>query len=123
MPKKGEFDPVKERYWRRQLAAFEASGMTGEEFCRQRGLTRASLSNWRKRLAQRDEWRGENEQGSGRSDFARVLLDRPGAVVDDDRPGTDMQMEVVLGNGVVLRIADQCSMNLLASVPSIVGEG
>jgi len=119
MPKKGEFDPIKERYWRRQVAAFEASGLSAQEFCRQRGIRPAHLSNWRRRLADRDA--ANAEQQSGHPDFAQVRLDEPSATSEEIRRGADIAMEVVLGNGIVLRIADQCSMNLLASVISVVG--
>jgi hypothetical protein len=120
MPKKGEFDPIMERYWRRQIAAFGASGLSGHEYCRHRGIRYTRLLNWKRRLADRDAALSDSAQPSGRPDFKQVHLDDSSAP-EDQRPGAEIAMEVVLGNGIVLRLADQCSMNLLAAVISVVG--
>jgi hypothetical protein len=39
MPKRGEVDLRKLKYWKAILADFEKSGMTGQSYCRQKGLT------------------------------------------------------------------------------------
>lgn len=44
-------DPEKQRYWTEQLRAWQASGLTQTEFCRQQGIRRRLLSSWKRRLA------------------------------------------------------------------------
>ena len=44
---KGE---AREAYWRERVAAFEASGLTLEAFCRQEGNSSSAMRLWRRRL-------------------------------------------------------------------------
>ena len=44
---KGE---AREAYWRERIAAFEASGLTLEAFCRQEGNSSSAMRLWRRRL-------------------------------------------------------------------------
>lgn len=45
-------DPEKHRYWAAQLQAWQDSGLTQTEFCRQHGIRRRLLSFWKRRLAE-----------------------------------------------------------------------
>ena len=119
MPKKGESDPVKEKFWRRQISDFAASGMTLRDFCRSRGLSDKNFSNWRKRLSLKDAAAREAEDSS--LDFAEVkMVEQPG-VENGTQLSSAISMEVVVRNGVVLRVAEGCSTKLLSSVFSLVG--
>jgi hypothetical protein len=48
-------DPVKERYWRRLLRQWQRSGLTGRDFCAERGLSEPSFYAWRREIARRDQ--------------------------------------------------------------------
>jgi hypothetical protein len=52
---RGNRDLEKERYWRRQVADWHKSGLTAQEFCRQRDLNKNNLYSWQKELVKRDQ--------------------------------------------------------------------
>jgi transposase len=54
MAKGEQRDPVRERFWRRTLSAWRASGQSIREFCDRRNLTEAAFYFWRKELRRRD---------------------------------------------------------------------
>jgi hypothetical protein len=47
-------DAVKERFWRRRVRQWRASGLSVRAFCEQRNLQEASFYGWRRILAERD---------------------------------------------------------------------
>jgi hypothetical protein len=118
MPKKGEYNPVTERYWRNAIAGWERSGLPAREYCEKNNILHTGFINWRKRLQQRDAEREAERDGD--LDFAPVR------VVDTEplAPATavaTMVMEVILPDGMVLRLSENCSMKLFASVASLLG--
>ena len=121
MPKKGNSDPVKEKFWRKQISDFEASGMTLTEFCRSRGLSLKNFSNWRKRLSVRDAARKHAEPEVSITDFAPLHVVEQISTEPGARSDSTISMEIVLRNGTVLRLAEGCSMKLMSSVFSLVG--
>jgi hypothetical protein len=62
-------DLTKERYWRRVIRQFEASGLGVRRFCQREGLSEHRLHWWRRTLRQRDQGqaRGPRDAGKGRS--------------------------------------------------------
>ena len=106
MPKKGESDPVKEKFWRKQISDFEASGMTVAEFCRSRELSDKNFSNWRKRLSVRDAARKQTEPDVSSRDFAPLRVVEQIAAEPAARSDSTISIEIVLRNGIVLRLAE-----------------
>lgn len=51
---KKQRDPVLERFWRETIAAWQHSGRTIRDFCRERRLTETSFHFWRRELRARD---------------------------------------------------------------------
>jgi hypothetical protein len=51
------WNPDKERFWRKQVEAWQRSGLSVREFCRRRGLSEASFYAWRRELPLRDRER------------------------------------------------------------------
>jgi len=121
MPKKGESDPIKEKFWRKQFADVEVSGLSAQAFCRQRGLDSKNFFNWKKRLAARDSARAQHQNEATSSDFVPVQLLPENSEVAKQQNNLNISMEVVLRNGIVLRLTDQCPLKLLSSVISLAG--
>jgi hypothetical protein len=121
MPKKGEVNPIKERYWRKQVADCEVSGLQAQEFCRRRNLPYTTFVTRRKRFAQKDAEAKEREQRKDSGDFVPVRVVETSVPVNDAGEDRGIAMEVVLRSGIVLRLTDACSMKLLSSVVSLLG--
>jgi hypothetical protein len=77
------------RYWSKLIAEQEASGQKARPFCRERGIGEYSFYKWRRRLRQSDTVQ-----------FA-LLETAPAAITIPDSA-----LELVLGNGERLRIAN-----------------
>ncbi len=77
------------RYWSKLIAEQEASGQKARPFCRERGIGEYSFYRWRRRLRQTDT-----------VEFA-LLETVPAAIAVPDSA-----LELVLGNGERLRIAN-----------------
>ena len=77
------------RYWSKLIAEQEASGQKARPFCRERGNPEYSFYKWRRRLRQADT-----------VEFALLKTAPPTVAI------ADSAMELVLGNGERLRIAN-----------------
>jgi len=51
MPKKGEVDLQKLKYWKAVLRDFDKSGLSGQAYCKQAGIAYTAFANRRRRLA------------------------------------------------------------------------
>jgi len=51
MPKKGEVDLRKQRYWKSFLVDFEKSGLSGQSYCKSKGISYSAFASRRRRLA------------------------------------------------------------------------
>jgi hypothetical protein len=51
MPKKGEVDLHKLKYWKAILADFERSGLKGQSYCRQKGISYTAFASRRRKLS------------------------------------------------------------------------
>jgi transposase-like protein len=73
---------VKERnaYWRERIAEHERSGMSVQQFCKERGVTEQSFYVWRKRLRKQEPTRfalvetGAAGQAARRAELELVLV-------------------------------------------------
>ena len=77
------------KYWSKLIADQEASGQKARPFCRERGIGEYSFYKWRRRLRQ-----GDTVQ------FALLETAPPVVAIPDPA------LELVLGNGERLRIAN-----------------
>jgi len=84
--------------WRALLERFEHSGQGREEFCREQGLTRSSFDRWRRALGRAASGRGAV------NDSALFVELTPQASASAG--GWDV--ELALGNGMVLRLRRPC---------------
>ena len=116
MPKKGEIDLRKDRYWRSVLADFEKSGMSGQAYCRSRGISYSAFASRRRRLPARDA--GAARSSARQVEFAPVTL-KPSPVLDTPVAGVE-PIEIVFPTGVTLRVPEGFSASSLADIVSIL---
>lgn len=57
-------DSAKERYWRRMIRRWEASGLGARRFCEREGLSEHRLHWWRRTLRQRDQGEARRSRGT-----------------------------------------------------------
>jgi hypothetical protein len=98
-------DPAKEQFWRRTLQQWQHSGLSVRAFCLRQRLAEAGFYAWRRTLAQRDRV----ESPPSPPAFVAVnVVEQPQA--------TPVAIEVVLGNGRVLRIGAGFDRDVLVRV-------
>jgi transposase-like protein len=77
MPRLGQRDPERERFWRRTMKAWARSGETIRGFCAEQGLAESAFHAWRRELRKRD---GEHEGGvAGRRRRSKAVTRGNGA--------------------------------------------
>jgi len=81
------------REWQRLICEQADSGMGQGEFCRQRGLATSSFRNWKRRL----EASASPTEDTIGSAFVELTAREPDT-------GSDVEVELELGSGVVLRV-------------------
>lgn len=126
MPKKGEFDLQKLKYWKAVLADFERSGLTGQEYCRQKGIVYTAFANRRRRLtgvkgtgkyqarkaaSKQSELGNSRNRASAQVGFVEVRT-KSSIVTPSNLDGE--RLEVALPTGTVLRVPNGYSIELLA---------
>jgi hypothetical protein len=121
MPLKGERDPIKERYWRGVLADWQASGMFAKEYCIKHNVHYNNFIAWKKRLPLRDAELDADGRPLETACFApvRVIESQPRTEVTAG--AKDVAIELVLRNGIVLRLSGDCPLKLLSDVISLLG--
>lgn len=128
-------DAAKERYWRRTVGEQRRSGQSIRGFCRGRGLAESAFYFWRGELARRDRPlpprrrsrlpHAANRRGSttgprrisGGHAAAATLL----PLTIFSKTGPSAPLEVMLPDGVVLRIQADAPRELLTWVLGILG--
>ncbi len=129
MAKPYQRDRVKEQFWRRTLRLWQRSGLTIRAFCQQQGLAEPNFHAWRRTLAQRDQEAARGPVPDRRAKRATTpappasgsWTSRPPAFVPvavvADR---SMTVEVVLGQGRVVRVAAGFDPALLLRVVQVL---
>lgn len=97
MPRRGERDRGKERFWRRRIRQWRRSGMTIRGFCAAHGLAEPSFHFWRRTIADRDQQPGARRRGGGGDPVAPLFV--PVSVA----PSAGA-FEIVLEQGRVVRV-------------------
>jgi transposase len=90
--------------WARRVERWKRSGLTAAEFGAREGFDGKQLSWWKWHLSQRAAGETAPARPKGTARPASVTF-VPARVVDHDRaPAADGRIEVVLGNGRVVRL-------------------
>jgi hypothetical protein len=107
-------DVEKARYWEKTIREAVRSGMSIQEFCRQRKLRKSQFYWWRRRL---DEIRHRRTLRKKAGSRERASF----ALVSEDPQATDAGIELVLGDGRRLRISRGVDEATLRAVLAAVG--
>lgn len=111
-------DPHKAAFWRQVVARWRRSGQGVREFCAGAGLSEPFFYSWRRELAARDQRQAHHRaRARKRSTMAPRFV--PVRVVPSPRPAT-APLEVVLGNGRVLRIVAGFDAALLRQLLAVL---
>ena len=97
--------------WALEVAGWRESGKPAREYAASRGLNPKSLKWWATRLKRSDE-------GAATTSPAAFV---PVRVVPQVPRG--VPIEIALGNGRVVRVAEGCDLRLLAQVLEVVAGG
>jgi transposase len=116
---KGQRDPIKERRWRRHLAAWRRSGQGVRAYCVAQGLSEPSFYSWRRVLTRCDRRSGATSVPDGRTASGALAGKSPFLpvrLVEDTPPPAAATVEVVLRGGRVVRVAAGFSAQTLREV-------
>jgi hypothetical protein len=135
-----------ERDWRKLLADWLATGLSGAEYCRRKGIRYTQFADWRKRIKQIDakangimrsaktqqrrikkpKQRMHTSLPAGRQprsvEFAEVKV-VDGQVPDEAEPchgGDTAAVDIILPSGITLRLSAGCSLSFLSSIISVL---
>ncbi|WP_426750760.1 IS66 family insertion sequence element accessory protein TnpA [Myxococcus sp. Y35] len=100
--------PVEKQEWFRVAEAFEASGLTQQEFASQRGLRLSTLQSWVYR---------RRRQLARKAEPVRLL---PVEVAGTPQPRTAL-LEVVLASGACLRFSTDTDVEYVARLVTALG--
>jgi hypothetical protein len=110
MPRGHPRDPRKEQFWRDHLHRWQRTGGSIRAYCRRHDLAEASFHAWRRTLARRD-------RGTAATPAVTFV---PIHVRHEAAPAP---LELVLGNGWLLRIPAGCAAETLRAVLALAAEG
>ena len=124
MPKPERRDPAKEKYWRRLLRQWQRSGLTGRDFCAERGLNEPSFYAWRREIARRDQEQGKPSQRATRPRSATADSPLPTfvKVTVDAGASPRATLEVVLAHDRRVRVAPGFDAQLLRQLLRVLEE-
>jgi len=126
----------KEEFWRWHVEMQAAEGLSARAYCRQQGLSAASFYAWRRELKRRDDGRAlspcSEKQAAAKQNAAkqspavrsksdlRHSIGGAGLValeiVSDSRPTRHSTLEIETSEGVVIRLREDVSINVLRRV-------
>jgi transposase len=106
-------DPSKERFWRRMVAQWQASGDSVHDFCDRQGLSEASFYAWRRLLRQRD---------AEEPHFVPVRVSN-GSAAPPHADRASSGLELVLGDDRLLRIGPGFDAATLQRLLAVLAEG
>lgn len=129
MARRGERDLGKERFWRRVIRQWRRSGLTIRDYCDHNHCSEPSFYAWRRTLGQRDL-----EAARAKSPRSRPPRRHAATKVRESRPPTFLPVqvvptvanasaiEIVFGNGRVVRVAAGFDPNVLRQLLAILEE-
>jgi transposase len=104
-------DAGKERFWRRLVRQWQASGLSVRAFCAREGLTEPSFYAWRRALTERDTQPG----------FVPVRVAAEGNAAGSDDAARALELHLPLGR--VLRIGMGFDAATLRRLLALLEEG
>ena len=107
-------DSSREAFWRRMPRRRAKSGMTIAEFCVCEDLTPSAFYYWQREIRRRD---GEVLARDSDSTGGATLL--PVQILDDRAGGAPV--EIVAGNGYVIRVSEAATVDQVRRVLQAVG--
>ncbi len=114
MPKKGEVDLQKLEYWKSVIADFEKTGLSGQAYCKQKGIPYTAFAMRRRRLP--ETIRAAAKAKAKAHEFAEVAIkDSP---ANTPSSSSAERLELVLPKGTVLRIPNGYSPAALSKIVS-----
>ena len=103
-------DLVKEDTWRRIFQECDASGKSGRQFCKSRGLSEHQFYSWRAVIRKRDS-KGKREQREATNPF--VLLQFTENHINQAQ---EVPIEMVFPGGALIRITGQTNLGLVCRI-------
>jgi len=137
MPKRGQRDLAKEKYWRKIIEQFKESGLSGQAFCGLKKLKYTTFADWRREIAARDA----EKQSGRRSKFGRASRVKSSSngikaassqpanfaeinVVSDKTEETKIvpvgTIDIILTSGITLRVPQTSSLKFTSSLLSVL---
>ena len=116
---------AKEQFWRQLIRRWQRSGQTIRDFCADAQVSEPSFYSWRRMLAQRDRDQAEvarRAQRHRRGKAAVTPEPLPAFLPVKVVPPPTATLEVVLGNGRVVRLGRGFDAELLRQLLAIVEE-
>jgi transposase-like protein len=108
-------DTERAAYWRRVIRRQKASGRSIRAFCLSEGLKESAYYHWRRELARRDA-----ESPAQNPDSASTATLVPVQLLDDRNVAAPV--EIVAGNGYVIRVSETATTDHVRRVLRAVGE-
>jgi hypothetical protein len=116
---------AKEQFWRQLIRRWQRSGQTIRDFCAAAHVSEPSFYSWRRVLSQRDRDQAKvaHRAPRRRRDKAAVAPDPlPAFLPVTVLPPPAATLEIVLGNGRVVRLGRGFDVELLRQLLPIVEE-
>jgi hypothetical protein len=121
MARRGDRDPAKERFWRRILQRWRRSQLSIRAFCARHQLSEPSFYSWRSIIAKRDHESEPNPAPLTPRRPTRAQAAPPPFVPVRVVPAP-AAIEVVLGNGRVLRLGHDADLDQLRQLLAVLEE-
>ena len=125
MVQRNEGKLAKETYWRKQLVAQTASGLSIAQWCRQNHLSASLFYFWKRTIAGRDGSLGQPAAklaaaSMTEATFARVRLSPPATAPTPTSPMADGLIQILLSDGLCVRVAPGFDAPTLARVLDVL---
>lgn len=132
--------PGKEKYWRQQIAAQKASGLSAAKYCQRTGLNVNNFHWWAREVRERDkvqamemlgaEYRqlmNEVEEEAKANPFIPVKVSESTTRLEPlnssaTERGNNGSLDIVLRSGATIRVSDGTPMKLLLRVLKMLEE-
>ena len=112
MSKDSSTETDQSQFWQMAIDAWQSSGLSVRQFCKQEGLSEPSFYMWRKRLKKSSDPKPDHRTDCSLEPFIQVSLPTASSPV----------MEFVLSSGHTLRIPGGVDQPTLTTVLSALGE-
>jgi len=112
MSKDSSTETDQSQFWQMAIDAWQSSGLSVRQFCKQEGLSEPSFYSWRKRLAMPADAKPDHRMDCSPESFIQVSLP----------DGSAGGMELVLSSGHTLQIPVGVDRKTLTAVLSALGE-